>query len=244
MSYGYDEFESKLGQFIYTMIMYERLKEYLVEKVRGRGRISIRIDLGKDKAGNSVVMDITLSSISPLELKVGKEVTDKREGKRKNLLIMMSNNKVRGNEKEIAKEVEKLITESLKWWHGYFGERDRLSLDDWKTEKCSVVEGFDADFLIEVPVDRIITPQKRRTIIPEIAMEKLVKIVDLLSYPSIKSLGDGVYEIVTGDIQLLVAKRLGKETVKAVLLEVDEDSADRLYKDYVDKVYKALKVLT
>jgi hypothetical protein len=37
--------------------------------------------------------------------------------------------------------MERLIVESLKWWHGYFGERDKLKLDTWRVERTELLDG-------------------------------------------------------------------------------------------------------
>ncbi|MCS7129713.1 MAG: hypothetical protein NZ919_03655, partial [Candidatus Caldarchaeum sp.] len=94
MSYGYDEFESKLGQFIYTMVMYERLREYLLEKLRGKDRLSVRINLGTDKAGNQVLMDVVLTAVKPQLF--AQQVEAQKRKTRKNLVLVLSNEDVAG----------------------------------------------------------------------------------------------------------------------------------------------------
>ncbi|MEM2113985.1 MAG: hypothetical protein QXS12_00845, partial [Candidatus Caldarchaeum sp.] len=120
MSYGYDEFESKLGQFIYTMVMYERLRDYLLDKLKGKDRVSVRINLGADKQGNQVVMDVVLTAVRPQLLGEAKP----EKPSRKTLVMVLSNEKVVGERGQIAAEMERLVMESLKWWHGYFGDKD------------------------------------------------------------------------------------------------------------------------
>ncbi|MCS7138330.1 MAG: hypothetical protein NZ941_08200, partial [Candidatus Caldarchaeum sp.] len=94
MSYGYDEFESKLGQFIYTMVMYERLREYLLEKLRGKDRLSVRINLGTDKSGNQVLMDVVLTAVKPQLF--AQQVEAQKRKTRKNLVLVLSNEDVAG----------------------------------------------------------------------------------------------------------------------------------------------------
>ncbi len=60
-----DEMKAKVGQLLYNLYLAERLKAEVVEKLYSKNRISLQIDLGKDKDGNDVVMDILLSRIPP-----------------------------------------------------------------------------------------------------------------------------------------------------------------------------------
>ena len=60
-----DEMKAKIGQLLYNMILTDRLKAEVVEKLYSRNQISLRVDLGRDKEGNNIVMDILLSRIPP-----------------------------------------------------------------------------------------------------------------------------------------------------------------------------------
>ena len=68
MGYFYEderELEAKVGQFIYNTVLTERLREFLVRRVRDKDNVSLRIDLGRDRTGNQVVMDVLISRITP-----------------------------------------------------------------------------------------------------------------------------------------------------------------------------------
>ena len=68
MGYFYEderELEAKVGQFIYNTVLTERLREFLVRRVRDKNNVSLRIDLGKDRTGNQIVMDVLISRITP-----------------------------------------------------------------------------------------------------------------------------------------------------------------------------------
>jgi len=68
MGYFYEderELEAKVGQFIYNSVLTERLREFLVRRVRDKNNISIRIDLGRDRTGDKIVMDVLISRITP-----------------------------------------------------------------------------------------------------------------------------------------------------------------------------------
>jgi hypothetical protein len=60
-----DEMKAKIGQLLYNLILTDRLKAEVVEKLYSRNQISLRVDLGRDKEGNNIVMDILLSRIPP-----------------------------------------------------------------------------------------------------------------------------------------------------------------------------------
>ena len=68
MGYYYEderEREAKVGQFIYNTVLTERLREFLVRRVKDKDNVSLRIDLGKDRTGNQIVMDVLISRITP-----------------------------------------------------------------------------------------------------------------------------------------------------------------------------------
>jgi len=243
MSYGYDEFESKLGQFIYTMVMYERLKEYLVEKVKGRGRVSVRINLGQDKSGNHIFMDVILTSVKP-EVLAPQKPSGERKSK-KTLVIMLSNEEVSGDAKQVADEMERLIMESLRWWHSYFGERDRLKLNEWRIEKVQLIEADASEVLCEIPVDRIIIPPSRRMTLSPETLEKLSPYVDLLSPITVRQTETGYYELITGYPQLMIyVEKLGRNKVFARVVDVNEEDANLIHEDTHSRVKKLIELLT
>jgi hypothetical protein len=217
MSYGYDEFESKVGQFIYTMVMYERLRDYLIEKLRGKDRVSLRIGLGTDKSGNHVFMDILLTSVRPQMLV---QVGEPRTSRGKRLFMVLSNEEVSGDNRQIAMEMEKLVLESLKWWHGYFGERDKLRLGDWRSEVVEVVDGEVVETVLEIPVNRIIMPREEIPGIPEAKLSRLAEFADLLPPIRVRMNESGYYELVSGAYILnLLVNNLGRDRVRAVLVD-------------------------
>ena len=242
MSFGYDEFESKLGQFIYTMVMYERLKEYLLEKVRGRGRVSVRINLGQDKNGNHVFMDVILTSIKPdIFSSQSKEASEK--GK-KTLVLVLSNEGIREDNRFVIDEMEKLIAESLRWWHSYFGERDRLQLNKWRIERITLLDSDSVEVLCEIPVNKIIVPQNRRINIPSTILERLTTYIDLLGPVVVRPTDTGFYELIVGYPQLVMyVDKLGRDRVLAKILEISEDEAERIYEDTVGRMNKLINLL-
>jgi len=243
MSYGYDEFESKLGQFIYTMVMYERLKEYLVDKVRGRGRVSVRISLGQDKNGNHIFMDIILTSIKPEAYGTVQQAAKQKSSK--NLVIILSNEEISGDNKQIADEMEKLIMESLRWWHSYFGERDRLKLNEWKIEKIMLVDAEATEVLCEIPADRIIIPPERRMNLSPEVIENLSPYVDLLGPITVRLTETGYYELITGYPQLYIyVEKLGRDRVFSRIIEVGEEEAKLIYEDAQPRIKRLIEQIT
>ncbi len=243
MSYGYDEFESKLGQFIYTMVMYERLKEYLIDKVRGRGRVSVRINLGQDKNGNHIFMDVILTSIKPEAYGPIQQAVKQKT--RKNLVIILSNEEVSGDNKQIADEMEKLIMESLRWWHSYFGERDRLKLNEWKIERITLVDAEATEVLCEIPADRIVVPPERRMSLSPETLENLAQYIDLLGPITVRPTDTGYYELITGYPQLYIyVDKLGRDRVFARVLEVGEEEAKLIHEDTQPRIKKLIEQIT
>ena len=242
MSFGYDEFESKLGQFIYTMVMYERLREYLLDKVKGRGRVSVRINLGQDKSGNHVFMDVILTSVKPEML--APQSRDGEEKGKKTLVLVLSNEGIREDSRFVMEEMEKLIAESLRWWHSYFGERDKLQLNKWRIEKVSILDSDSTEILCEIPVNKIIIPQNRRVNIPSSILEKLATYVDLLGPITVRQTETGFYELIVGYPQLMIyVDKLGRDRVLARVLEVSEEEAERIYEDTAGRMNKLVNLL-
>ncbi len=242
MSYGYDEFESKVGQFIYTMVMYERLRDYLIEKLRGKDRVSLRIGLGTDKSGNHVFMDILLTSVKPQMLV---QVSEAKSFKGKRLIMVLSNEEVSGDNRQMAMEMEKLILESLKWWHGYFGERDKLRLGDWRCEVVEVVDGEVLENVLEIPVNRIVLPRDGVREIPEGKLARLAELADLLPPVRVRVNESGYYELVSGyNILKLLVNNLGREKVRAVLVDTGYVKAGRSGEDLDAQVEKLVELIS
>jgi hypothetical protein len=241
MSYGYDEFESKLGQFIYTMVMYERLKEYLLERLRGKDRLSVRINLGADKAGNQVFMDVVLTSVKPQLLQQGMEAAGKG---RKTLLLVLSSDEVLGDRVQIADEMERLIVESLKWWHGYFGERDKLKLDTWRVERTELLDGEVAGVIVELPVNKIIIPPPLQLAEEEFEQEALREFSEVMAPITVRKTDSDMYELV-GGVKLFnyLVNRLGYNSVRALVLDVDPERAASIRAEVEEKTLKLLKAV-
>jgi hypothetical protein len=241
MSYGYDEFESKLGQFIYTMVMYERLKEYLLERLRGKDRLSVRINLGADKAGNQVFMDVVLTSVKPQLLQRGMEAAGKG---RKTLLLVLSSDEVLGDRVQIADEMERLIVESLKWWHGYFGERDKLKLDTWRVERTELLDGEVAGVIVELPVNKIIIPPPLQLAEEEFEQEALREFSEVMAPITVRKTDSDMYELV-GGVKLFnyLVNRLGYNSVRALVLDVDPERAASIRAEVEEKTLKLLKAV-
>lgn len=45
-----------------------------------------------------------------------------------------------GSNAEIGLKLTDIITQSLRWWHGQFGENDRLKLNGWRVNSIEVTE--------------------------------------------------------------------------------------------------------
>jgi hypothetical protein len=241
MSYGYDEFESKLGQFIYTMVMYERLKEYLLERLRGKDRLSVRINLGADKAGNQVFMDVVLTSVKPQLLQQGMMAAGKG---RKTLLLVLSSDEVLGDRVQIADEMERLIVESLKWWHGYFGERDKLKLDTWRVERTELLDGEVAGVIVELPVNKIIIPPPLQLAEEEFEQEALREFSEVMAPITVRKTDSDMYELV-GGVKLFnyLVNKLGYNSVRALVLDVDPERAASIRAEVEEKTLKLLKAV-
>jgi len=241
MSYGYDEFESKLGQFIYTMVMYERLKEYLLERLRGKDRLSVRISLGTDKAGNQVFMDVVLTSVKPQLLQQGMKAAEKG---RKTLLLVLSSDEVLGERVQIADEMERLIVESLKWWHGYFGERDKLKLDTWRVERTELLDGDFAGVIVELPVNKIIIPPPLQLSEEEFEQEALREFSEVMAPITVRKTESDMYELV-GGVKLFnyLVNKLGYNSVRALVLDVDPERAASIRAEVEEKTLKLLKAV-
>lgn len=238
MSYGYDEFESKLGQFIYTMVMYERLRDYLLDKLKGKDRVSVRINLGADKQGNQVVMDVVLTAVRPQLLGEAKP----EKPSRKTLVMVLSNEKVVGERRQIAAEMERLVMESLKWWHGYFGDKDRLMLNEWVAERVEVLDAPVVGTVVEVPVRRVIYQPAATAPMSEEELETLAQYVEILGPVVVRPLDNGFFELVAGHrVFDVLVNRLGYESVRALVLDVDDTAASSMRAEYEEKVEKLVK---
>lgn len=238
MSYGYDEFESKLGQFIYTMVMYERLRDYLLDKLKGKDRVSVRINLGADKQGNQVVMDVVLTAERPQLLGEAKP----EKPSRKTLVMVLSNEKVVGERGQIAAEMERLVMESLKWWHGYFGDKDRLMLNEWVAERVEVLDAPVVGTVVEVPVRRVIYQPAATAPMSEEELETLAQYVEILGPVVVRPLDNGFFELVAGHrVFDVLVNRLGYESVRALVLDVDDTAASSMRAEYEEKVEKLVK---
>lgn len=238
MSYGYDEFESKLGQFIYTMVMYERLRDYLLDKLKGKDRVSVRINLGADKQGNQVVMDVVLTAVRPQLLGEAKP----EKPSRKTLVMVLSNEKVAGERGQIAAEMERLVMESLKWWHGYFGDKDRLMLNEWVAERVEVLDAPVVGTVVEVPVRRVIYQPAATAPMSEEELETLAQYVEILGPVVVRPLDNGFFELVAGHrVFDVLVNRLGYESVRALVLDVDDTAASSMRAEYEEKVEKLVK---
>ncbi|MDW8083869.1 MAG: hypothetical protein RMI49_01525 [Candidatus Caldarchaeum sp.] len=241
MSYGFDEFESKLGQFIYTMVMYERLRDYLLEKLKGKDRLSVRINLGADKTGNQVFMDVILTAVKP-QLLVKTEKT--HEPSKKTLFLVLSNDKVAGERRHIASEMERLILESLKWWHGYFGDKDRLMLNEWRSEKAEVFEGSVVGAVVEIPVGKIVVPPTLAASVSEEEYEVLAQFAEVLGPIIVRPLENALFELVSGaKLFSVLVNKLGYEKIKAIVLDMDDERASSIRSEFDEKTEKFVKAV-
>lgn len=57
--------KAKVGQLLYNLYLTERLKAEVLEKLYSKNQLSLRIDLGKDRDGHDIIMDILISRITP-----------------------------------------------------------------------------------------------------------------------------------------------------------------------------------
>jgi len=242
MSYGYDEFESKLGQFIYTMVMYERLKEYLLERLRGKDRVSVRISLGADKAGNQVFMDVVLTTVKPQLLQQGVKTAEKGKS---SIMLVLSSEEVLPNKEQVVNEMERLIVESLKWWHGYFGERDKLKLDTWRVERAELLDGRVAGVILELPVKMIVIPPPLQLAEEESLHEALQEFSEIMAPITVRKTDSGMYELV-GGIKLFnyLVNKLGYDHVQALVLDVDAERAASIRAEVEEKTQKLLKAVS
>ena len=242
MSYGYDEFESKLGQFIYTMVMYERLKEYLLERLRGKDRVSVRISLGADKAGNQVFMDVVLTTVKPQLLQQGVKVPEKGKS---SIMLVLSSEEVLPNKEQVVNEMERLIVESLKWWHGYFGERDKLKLDTWRVERAELLDGRVAGVILELPVKMIVIPPPLQLAEEESLHEALQEFSEIMAPITVRKTDSGMYELV-GGIKLFnyLVNKHGYDHVQALVLDVDAERAASIRAEVEEKTQKLLKAVS
>jgi len=62
---GEEELKAKIGQLLYNTYLVERLKGEIVEKLYSKNQLSMRMELGKDRTGNDIVLDIFLNKFSP-----------------------------------------------------------------------------------------------------------------------------------------------------------------------------------
>lgn len=241
MSYGFDEFESKLGQFIYTMVMYERLRDYILEKLKGKDRLSVRINLGADKFGNQVFMDVIITSVKPSLLV---KTASSTEPSKKSLMLVLSNDKVGGDPATISAEMERLILESLKWWHGYFGDKDKLMLNEWKSEKAEIVEGNIIGTVVEIPVGKVVVPPSLVVSLSEEEYEILGQFAEIIGPIVVRPLENGLFELVSGaKLFNVFVNKLGYDRVKAVILSVDDEKASSIRSEFEEKTEKFVKAI-
>jgi len=229
-----EEFEAKLGQFIYTMVMYERLKEYLLDKAASRRGAAFRIELGMDREGNSVYLDIRISK----EKKEVKHDVEPRAEVKRHVTLVMVNEKLTGSDASTAPEVERLVTESFKWWHGYYGDRDRLSLDSWRAVSSSEADCVEVSPIYKIPINSISIPSQRPLEFREAEAEFLSSIVDALGPVYVRRTLAGSYELIAGLPKIIGCVKAGREFVDAQIIEPGAEEGERLLE--IDESFRRL----
>lgn len=234
LALGEDEFESKVGQFIYTTVMYERLKEHILERTRARDRVSLRIDLGKDKTGKQYVMDIFISPLpEKLKVPVGEPEPIGVLARKFGFIAISNNVLLERDNAKISKGLEEAFASSFQWWHGHPGNHDRIALDSWKTEDILVLDAPSASITAEIPIEKIIVPEKRKQYTTSEHLDKLKDVVDFLTpicvRPSVDL--DGYYELVYGHARVLASRKAGKSSINAIVRHVSDDEAEKMWNE-------------
>ncbi|MCS7137240.1 MAG: hypothetical protein NZ941_02595, partial [Candidatus Caldarchaeum sp.] len=163
---------------------------------------------------------------------------------RKNLVLVLSNEDVAGEKHQIEAEMEKLIVESLKWWHGYFGERDKLKLDSWRCERAEVLEGDVVGSVVEIPVNRILVPPGLLISEKDEEREVLTQFVDLFTPVVVRPAESDMYELVGGlrPFDVMVNK-LGYDRVRALVMNLSDEEAASMRAELEEKTGKLVKTL-
>jgi hypothetical protein len=151
---------------------------------------------------------------------------------------------VLGDRVQIADEMERLIVESLKWWHGYFGERDKLKLDTWRVERTELLDGEVAGVIVELPVNKIIIPPPLQLAEEEFEQEALREFSEVMAPITVRKTDSDMYELV-GGVKLFnyLVNRLGYNSVRALVLDVDPERAASIRAEVEEKTLKLLKAV-
>jgi hypothetical protein len=160
------------------------------------------------------------------------------------LLLVLSSDEVLGDRVQIADEMERLIVESLKWWHGYFGERDKLKLDTWRVERTELLDGEVAGVIVELPVNKIIIPPPLQLAEEEFEQEALREFSEVMAPITVRKTDSDMYELV-GGVKLFnyLVNKLGYNSVRALVLDVDPERAASIRAEVEEKTLKLLKAV-
>lgn len=225
MSTSVDEFESKLGQFIYTHVIFERLRSFLLERVETLPSSTFKISLGTDPEGNEVVLNVTISKV-----RVGRGAPVEGVSQRKKTVVVTLVNEVPAeSDVDFARELGRILQESLKWWQSYLRERDKLRLKDWRIEKTIAVECVNSRPVFTLPVDSVSMPRDLDEEPLKPYLDRLEPIIDLFGPIYVRPLGTSTFELVVGLPKLLCYKRAKRETIDAYVIDEGED-LDHIYK--------------
>jgi hypothetical protein len=181
------------------------------------------------------MMDVVVSTVlpSPSKLNVPSGEPEPTGRLAENLaLITLKNDKLENPDSEkVARGLEEVLVSSFKWWHDYLGERDNMNLETWRITSLNITSGDFVGYLLEVPVDRIIVPEKKKIVSRDEVVSKLSNIFEILAPIGVKPIAGqtGLYELVYGYERLEAAKLNGLRMIKARLHTVTDEEADILW---------------
>ncbi|MCS7142948.1 MAG: hypothetical protein NZ920_04025 [Aigarchaeota archaeon] len=221
MSGSSEELESKIGQLIYTHVILERLRSFVLEKSASVPQSTFRLSLGRDNEGNEVFLNITVTRVKP-DLMAAERRTDLL---RKHVVLELVHDGPSEIDVDVGREFAHIIEESLKWWHGYLKERDRLRLREWRIVRSIAVECTSSRPVFTIPVEAIKLPEGVSVDQVSDFAEYIEQIADLFGPIYVKESGKGSYELVVGLPKLLSFKRMNRTSIDAYILEEGEGIA-------------------
>ena len=225
--------KAKIGQILYNNYITDRLKEEVLQRVAHRNSLALRMSIGKDSTGDEVYLDILVNRVRPEveELKRSVKSEQVRAGDLKKFTcIILSSDSVQSTDNNsISTNFEYLMSQSLSWWARYSGSRDTLNVDKWKIEHALTIDGKNAYFAADIPLDALVVPDSRKYKASDIS--ELSQNLDALPPISVRLKDSGRFELVSGYHVLQAYSRAGRREIPAVIRTVTDDEAEKIFEE-------------
>ncbi|MEM2113986.1 MAG: ParB N-terminal domain-containing protein, partial [Candidatus Caldarchaeum sp.] len=112
----------------------------------------------------------------------------------------------------------------------------------WVAERVEVLDAPVVGTVVEVPVRRVIYQPAATAPMSEEELETLAQYVEILGPVVVRPLDNGFFELVAGHrVFDVLVNRLGYESVRALVLDVDDTAASSMRAEYEEKVEKLVK---